>query len=97
MGTTSLCVHTMKKKKEFKTSIRTWSKTKKGHKSIAFYKEAWLKPYIEMNTELRKRAKNDFDKNLSNLLNNAMYGKSLQNVHRHRDIKLVTDMKKDSN
>ena len=50
-----------------------------------------------MNTELRKRAKNDFDKNLSNLLNNAMYGKSLQNVHRHRDIKLVTDMKKDSN
>ena len=44
--------------KKVKTSIGAWFKTKKAHKAIAFYQEAWFKPYIDMNTELRKNAKN---------------------------------------
>ena len=80
--------------RNIKQALNRGLKLKKVHKAIAFYQEARLKPYIDMNTELRKEANNDFEKYFYKLMNNAVFGRSIMNVRRHRDIKLVRNYKK---
>ena len=80
--------------RNIKQALNHGLKLQKVRKVIAFYQEAWLKPYIDMNTELRKEAENDFEKDFYKLMSNAVFGRSIMNVRRHRDIKLVTDDKK---
>ena len=64
------------------------------HRGISFYQSSWMEPYIRKNTELRKTAANSFEKDFFKLMNNSVFGKTIENIRKRQNIFIVDNRKK---
>ena len=96
--TTNKLILNLNDKEKYVVHLRTLQfyfkhglKLKKIHRAIKFEQKEILKPYIEFNTEKRKNARNDFERDVYNLLNNACFGKTMEDKRKHLNFEIVSD------
>ena len=81
--------------KNLQLYLRQRMRLKKVHRVIEFDQEPWTEPYIRMNTEFRKQAKSDFETDFYKLMNNSVFGKTMENLRNRADVKIVRDWETD--
>ena len=80
--------------KALKQYVQLGLKLVKVHRILAFHQSPWLDAYITFNTEKRKLASNDFEKDFFKLMNNSVFGKTMENLRNHVNVELVTSQKR---
>ena len=86
MDHNNYCIHY----RNLKYLISLGVEVKKVHNIVSFKQKDWLKPYIDLNTEMRKQAKNDFEKDFFKLMNNSVFGKTMENIKNRINIHATT-------
>ena len=101
IGMVEKLVRNLKDKKRYVVHIKALDqalkyslKLKKVHRVIEFQQIRWMKVCIMLNTRLRKDAKNEFENDFFKLMNSSVFGKTMENIKNHKDMKLLTSDKK---
>ena len=79
--------------KSLKQYLDLGLKLTKIHRGVKFNEKAWLKDYIQLNTDLRTKGTTDFEKDFFKLMNNSVFGKTMENIRNRIDVRLVTEEK----